>query len=137
MTSEQYQVSLPSACATCSYHQSEQHLCQRHAPSPGQEEFEIARWPLVRPHDRCGSGASLGDGTGPGIVRCGWCVHWLCPDGKGVEPHYKQGLEDEWWLTAGYCTRWAPAPSAEADRLTHWRVVHAQDGCGDGIEVPQ
>jgi hypothetical protein len=44
-------------------------------------------------------------------------------------------LPAEWWAASGYCTRFAPSPSADDDRKVHWRVTHAEDGCGDGDQV--
>lgn len=130
-------VTLPRSCAECVFRPSERGHCQRHAVSPGVETFEIARWPLVKPTDRCGAGAAIGDGTGPGVTNCGWCIHWLQPDGQGIEPDYRQGLPNDWWEQSGYCTRLAPSPSTEEDRPTYWRVTNAHDGCGDGERIPE
>lgn len=131
---------LPASCRECYFHANMGSLCQRHAPGVGTEAFEIARWPLVRPTNRCGDGAELGDGTGPGVVRCGWCIHWLQPEGAGVRPDYKQGMGAAWWELSGFCTRYAPAPSAEEDRRAEWRVthvhVHVHSGCGEGEQIP-
>ena len=127
---------LPTSCRDCSFHATEGSLCQRHAPGCGSETFEIARWPLVRPTDRCGDGAALGDGTGPGVVRCGWCIHWLQPEGEGVRPDYKHGMGSAWWELSGFCTLYAPSPSAGDDRRAEWRVTHVQAGCGDGEQIP-
>lgn len=127
---------LPATCADCVYHVTVGRLCRRHAPGPTTETCEITRWPVVRPTSRCGAGAAVGDGDGPGPVQCGWCVHWLQPDGQGVIPDYPQGFPRAWWEQSGYCTRHAPSPSAEEDRLTEWRVVHVHDACGDGVRVP-
>lgn len=129
------QISLPASCADCAYHVTAGRLCRRHAPGPTAETYEITRWPVVRFSSRCGSGAAVGDGDGPGPVQCAWCVHWLQPDGQGVVPDHKQGLQKEWWEQSGYCTRYAPSPSAEEGRQTEWRVVHSQDACGDGIRI--
>ena len=125
-------VPLPQNCAACVYRPSERGFCQRHAPPTTIETFEIARWPLVKPTDRCGAGAATGDGSGPSVIGCAWCIHWMQPDGQGVEPDYRQGLSREWWEQSGYCTKLAPSPSAEEGRPTHWRVTNAHDGCGDG-----
>lgn len=75
------------------------------------------------------------DGTGPGVVACQTCIHWHQPGGLPVKPDYRKGLSSEWWAASGYCTRFAPSPSAEDDRKVHWRVTHAEDGCGDGDQV--
>ena len=72
--------------------------CRRHAPLPGRDPFEVAHWPNVRPNDRCGSGAAVMDGTGPGIVWCRSCAHWLQPNGEPVRPDYRQGLSADWWV---------------------------------------
>jgi hypothetical protein len=34
----------------------------------------VARWPHVRPADRCGAGAAVTDGTGPGVVASRSCA---------------------------------------------------------------
>ena len=126
---------LPANCATCVFFPpipAPGGRCRRHAPSPGHEEFEVAHWPKVRQNDRCGSGAAVTDGTGPCVVLCGSCAHWLQPDGEPVRPEYRMGLTVEWWAASGYCTRLAPSPTVDEDRLVHWKVTHATDGCGDG-----
>jgi hypothetical protein len=92
----------------------------------------VAHWPNVRQSDRCGSGAAVMDGTGPGIVWCRSCAHWLQPNGEPVKPDYRQGLSADWWSESGYCTRLAPSPSTSEDQRTCWKVTHATDGCGDG-----
>jgi hypothetical protein len=126
---------LPASCAACVYFPSlpaQGGRCRRHAPSPCQEAFEVARWPRVRQTDRCGSGAAVTDGTGPGMVTCVSCAHWLQPNGEPIRPDYRKGLAVEWWAESGYCTRLAPSPSSEEDRRAFWKVTHATDGCGDG-----
>ena len=128
--------SLPQNCAACVYRPSELGFCQRNPPSPTSEAFEITRWPLVKPTDRCGAGAAVGDGTGPSVTGCAWCIHWLQPEGQGIEPDYRQGLPRAWWEQSGYCTKLAPSPSAEEDRKTYWRVTGAHDGCGEGERIP-
>jgi len=55
----------------------------------------------------------------------------------GVKPDYRQGRSVEWWASSGYCTRFAPSPSTEADRKTLWRVTASVDGCGDGQAIEQ
>lgn len=128
---------LPARCSECVFHPAQGDLCRRHAPAPGQESFEVAKWPLVRPNDRCGAGAAVGNGDGPGITPCGWCIHWLRPDDEGVKPDYRQGLSRDWWDQSGYCTRHAPSPSSEEGRRTNWRVTGAHDGCGDGERIEE
>jgi hypothetical protein len=127
---------LPASCAACVYFPPSPApggLCRRHAPAPGQDAFEVARWPRTRPADRCGSGAAVTDGTGPSVVVCRSCVHWLQP--KPVRPDYRQGLGAVWWAMSGNCTRLAPSPSAEEGRHTFWKVTHATDRCGDGVAI--
>lgn len=131
-------VVLPANCAQCVFRPATPApggVCRRHAPSPGHEEHELVYWPPVRATDRCGDGASVMDGQGPGVVACRICDHWLQPDGRGIQPDYDQGLPAAWWAESGYCTRRAPSPSTEDDRETHWRVTHAEEGCGDGQRV--
>ena len=126
---------LPASCADCVYRPSHPLpgvSCRRHAPSPGEEEFEPVHWPKVLPDDRCGSGAAVGDGTGPGVVSCQACMHWYQPRGLAVKPDYRKGRSVEWWAESGYCTRLAPSPSAEEERKIFWRVTHASESCGDG-----
>jgi len=127
---------LPQNCAGCVYYPPSG-TCQRHAPSPGTEAFELVYWPKVKPIDRCGSGAAAGDGDGPGVVRCETCIHWFQPGGVGLKPDYRQGRTVEWWASSGYCTRFAPSPSSENDRKTLWRVTSADQGCGDGQAIEQ
>ena len=129
---------LPQNCSFCAYYPSGG-TCQRHAPPPGTEAFELVHWPKVKPIDRCGSGAAVAadDGNGPGITRCESCIHWFQPGGVGVKPDYRQGRSVEWWASSGYCTRFAPLPSSEADRKTLWRVTASVDGCGDGQAIEQ
>ena len=129
---------LPTNCVGCVYYPALPEpggLCRRHAPGPGQDAFEVAHWPKVQPSDRCGSGAAVTDGTGPGVVKCGACAHWLQPNGEPVRPDYRQGLPAEWWALSGYCTRLAPSPSTDEARRTYWKVTHATDGCGDGDAI--
>ena len=126
---------LPADCAACVYFPSlpaPGGRCRRHAPSPGHEEFEVAHWPKTRPIDRCGAGAAVTDGTGPRVVPCRSCAHWLQPNGAPVRPDYRKGLPVEWWAASGYCTRLAPSPATDEDRRVCWKVTHAADGCGDG-----
>ena len=130
-------VPLPQNCAACVYRLGERGLCQRHSPPPTTESFEVARWPLVRPTDRCGVGAAVGEGSGPSVTGCAWCIHWLQPDGQGGEPDYRQGLSHDWWEQSGYCTKLAPSPSAEEDHKTYWRVTNAHDGCGAGEQMQE
>lgn len=92
-------------------------------------------WPKVVPGDRCGDGAAIGDGTGPGVVACLSCIHWHQPDGQPVKPDYRKGLPVEWWAASGYCTRFAPSPSLEEDQKVYWRVTHATDSCGDAGQM--
>lgn len=129
-------VARPRSCADCVYKPAEQPTCQRHAPAPGTDTFRIAQWPLVKPTDKCGAGAAIGNGSGPSIIQCAWCVYWLQPEGQGVVPDYRQGRPRAWWEQSGYCVRFAPSPSTEEDRKTHWRVTNAHGGCGDGEHIP-
>ena len=127
-------VVLPRACGLCTFFQASTKLCRRHAPSPSREAFELSYWPQVAADDRCGSGAEHGDGA-PRPVRCGRCIHWFRPEDSPPRPPYGKGRPPEWWADAGYCTRFAPAPTAEAPRSkTYWRCTHSSDGCGDGQE---
>ena len=133
-------IALPAACAECVFFRKGEKVwgtCFRHAPSPGTDaqEFEIVHWPGVRPSQRCGVGVKIGDGNGPGVVPCARCVHWWQPDGQPVSPAYRSGLSREWWEGSGYCTRYAPGPSTDAARRTYWRVTHAIQGCGDGLDA--
>ena len=126
---------LPANCAACVYFRSlpaRDGLCRRHAPSPGHEAFEVARWPRVRPIDRCGAGAAVTDGSGPRVVSCRSCPHWLQPNDEPITPDYRKGLPVEWWAASGYCTRLAPSPGTDEERRICWKVTHATDGCGDG-----
>ncbi|MDB5243763.1 MAG: hypothetical protein JWP57_4389 [Spirosoma sp.] len=127
---------LPRSCSGCAFFQPKGTLCRRHASGPGNEEWELVRWPLVRPVDRCGVGVEIEDGK-EGTVSCGHCIHWLQPDDDGLKPDYRQGLSREWWKEAGYCTRFSPSPSTEEDRKTFWRVTHSSDRCGDGEAVQE
>jgi hypothetical protein len=55
---------LPANCGACAYRPPlplPGTFCRRHAPSPGQDEFDIVHWPKVRPTDRCGDGAQVDD----------------------------------------------------------------------------
>lgn len=127
---------LPRSCTECAFFQPKGALCRRHAAGTGNEEWEIVRWPQVKPTDRCGVGAEIEDGE-EGTVSCAHCIHWLQPGDDGLKPDYPQGLPREWWKEAGFCTRFAPSPSSEEDRKTHWRVTHASDRCGDGEAVQE
>ena len=53
-----------------------------------------------------------------------------------MRPDYKHGMGSAWWELSGFCTRYAPSPSAEEDRRAEWRVTHVQAGCGDGEQIP-
>jgi hypothetical protein len=132
---EKTEVLLPARCAACVYRSAASSFCQRHAPQPAEDEFELAHWPRVRPTDRCGAGASVTDGSGPSIVRCETCIHWLQPGDEPIRPDYRKGLPAEWWEKSGICTRFAPGPSSDEERRVFWRVTHATAGCGDGQAV--
>src|SRR5690349_2539771 len=125
---------LPLSCAQCIFLEPtrttgarEVNLCRRHAPSPGDEEFIMSRWPLVKLTNRCGAGATpedpdadeRPDDDAPTKTACTDCIHWLQPEG-GVMPDVKRGLPASWWADAGYCTRFAPSPSGEEDQKTFW-----------------
>ncbi len=125
---------LAPCCNLCVYYPPGG-FCRRHAPTPGQDEFDLVHWPKVKPADRCGDGVALSDGTGPGVVACQACLHWHQPDGQPVRPDYRKGLPIKWWAASGYCTRRAPSPAAEDDRKVYWPVTHAADSCGDGAQV--
>lgn len=140
---------LPASCADCVFQRmvaagsvpahppaKPRSYCRRHAISPGTDPYDLTFWPEVKPTDRCGSGATVGDGTGPGIIACETCIHWYQPDGHPVTPYTRRGLPVEWWANTGYCTRYAPSPNGDEARATFWRVTHATDGgCGDGDPV--
>lgn len=126
---------LPQNCAGCVYFRSGKKSCHRHAPGTASEEYQFTEWPLVRPTDRCGEGAEVGDGTGEQAASCGMCVHWWRPDDKPPAPAYGQGKPAEWWKDSGICTRFAPGPSGSEDREVFWRVTHITDSCGDGEEI--
>jgi hypothetical protein len=127
---------LPENCAACVYRPARGEECYRKAPGTTTGEFEVTRWPLVRATDRCGEGAEIGDGSGPGITNCAWCIHWLQPEGQGVTPYHRQGLGRDWWEQSGYCTMHAPTPTADEAKHARWRVTNAQDGCGEGVRIP-
>jgi hypothetical protein len=128
------QAPLPRACGLCTYFQASAKLCRRHAPQSSREAFELAYWPQVASSDRCGVGAEYADGA-PMPVRCGVCIHWHQPEGQPPKPPYGKGRPAEWWASVGYCTRFAPSPTAEVPRSkTYWKITHSTDGCGDGEE---
>jgi hypothetical protein len=133
---------LPDTCAECVFFRKGEKVwgtCFRRAPSPGTDaqaqEFEVVHWPGVRPNQRCGLGVKIGNSKGPNIVPCGRCVHWWQPERRPISPAYRSGLPREWWEGSGYCTRNAPGPSTETGRRTFWRVTHAAQGCGDGLDA--
>ena len=121
---------LPARCGLCVYY-PHGGLCHRHAPSPGDEPFEVALWPKVPATARCGSGAAISD-DGPNLVTCASCVHWEHPPG-GIKPFQRSGRSVDYWANTGMCVNFAPSPSAERDREVYWKVVHASDSCGDGM----
>ena len=130
----------PASCAACVYFSPSPlsapgGLCRRRAPAPGHEAFEVARWPLVWPTDRCGDGAAVTGDTRQGMAACLFCANWLQSNNEPVRPDYRKGLPAEWWAMSGYCTRLAPSPSSEEDRRACWKVTHATDECGDGAAV--
>ena len=128
-------MSLPASCAECAFFDTTFTLCRRHGPNPGEVEHEFVHWPKVKPSARCGVGAAVGEQDSPSLIPCQECVHWLQPDGQPVAPEFRQGRPVEWWSRSGYCTRFAPSPSAEESRPVHWRVTHGDEACGDGQGV--
>ncbi len=70
------------------------------------------------------------------MTGCAWCIHWLQPEGQGIESDYRQELTRAWWEQNGYCMKLAPSSSADEDRKTYWRATGAHDGCGDGERIP-
>ena len=131
---------LPTSCAACVFHPAPGGHCFRRAPAPGLDEFQLVFWPKVHPDDRCGDGAAVTDGDGPGLVACQTCAYWHQPGGQPVKPDYRNGLSVEWWAESGFCTKSAPVPSSKEDhRRTHWKVTHAAYRCGDGetLEILQ
>lgn len=127
-------MALPKSCAECSFYDTKASRCRRHAPGSGFAEMEIAFWPIVPADFRCGSGIKVGGGS-EGPVSCQTCLHWYQPGGKGIAPEYLQDLGAAWWKDSGYCTRYAPSPSSNAERRAWHRISNAKDRCGDGEEI--
>ena len=126
---------LPKSCADCTFYETRTSRCRRHATGTGYGEMEITHWPIVPKSFRCGSGVPVGDGA-ESPVPCKSCLHWYQPGGKGLSPEYLQDLSAAWWRESGYCTRYAPSPSAEEGRRAWHRVTNgAMDRCGDGEAV--
>ena len=138
---------LAPSCSGCVFlDRAEKHRCRRHSPGTTEEKTDVtAYWPIIGNPDenRCGVGAAPGsatvDGVEVGLVPCVACVHWFQPNGSAVEPKYTGWRGPEWWAESGYCTRAAPSPSPEKERRpTRWFATHGrQDGCGDGVLVPE
>lgn len=128
---------LPRACAECVFWLRDGSLCHHGAPSPGDEQNEIAYWPVVKDTDRCGGGATALDPNGRQIIACEQCMHWHQPGGHGIRPAFTGLRKKEWWENSGLCTLPAPAPGTERNRKVYWRVTHATAGCGDGETVPE
>jgi hypothetical protein len=133
---------LPDSCAVCVYFvpllpdsgrvSRTTGTCIRHAPSVGDDQYSLVHWPIVVRTDRCGVGAAAGDGTGPQPTRCNSCLHWFQPSGEAVTPDYRKGRSADFWLQTGFCTRFAPSPSAEEAKRMYPAVTHALEKCGDG-----
>ena len=126
---------LPASCEACSHFVADQNkagICRRHAPPPGQDEFEVAYWPNVLRSDRCGAGVAGESFAGSTSATCQVCTHWLQPGNVGVLPDFRRGLSKAWWNESGICTRFAPSPSVEEGQQTRWRITHKSDHCGDG-----
>ena len=130
-------MSLPTSCGGCVFwlHGEVRSHCLRHAPGAGELEQELVHWPPVREDDCCGAGDAGDEPKPPQVVACGSCLHWRQPGGEPVQPTVRQGRSVEWWRETGYCVRFAPSPSTEERRRTHWRVTNAAQGCGDGVLV--
>lgn len=128
---------LPRSCEGCVFHKASSGLrCHHRAPSPGDDELQIAHWRPIKPTDRCGAGAVFGNKDGLCITDCEDCVHWFVPEG-GLKPGALWGKSREWWTEAGICTAISPSPGPDEKRHTFWPVTHARDGgCGDGEAAP-
>ena len=127
-------MALPKSCAECTFYEIKTSRCRRHATGTGFAEMEIASWRIVPANFRCGSGEKVGDGS-ESPVACSLCLHWYQPGVTGLSPDYLQDLSAAWWKASGYCTRYAPSPSAEQGRRAWWRVTNSKDCCGDGASV--
>ena len=123
---------LPTDCGVCKYHVNITKECRRHAPHPGQDEgFVIAVWNFTRDRDRCGVGSTTKE-----IITCEDCAYWLQPDGKPLNPPFRQGLSREWWENSGLCMHSAPGATLGEGRWTFWKITHGTaGGCGDGSSV--
>lgn len=124
----------PTDCGVCKYHIDSTKECRRHSPHPGHDEgFVVAVWNFTRDRDRCGTGSTKKE-----IVPCDDCLYWLQPDGKPLNPPFRQGLSREWWENSGYCTASAPGATVDQGRWTFWKITHgATDGCGDGVSATE
>lgn len=127
----------PTDCGVCRYHINKTKECRRHHPNPGQDEdFVPALWNFTRDRQRCGVGSTTDE-----IVRCDDCLHWWQPDGRPINPPFRQGLPREWWEHSGYCTANAPGGTVHESRWTYWKVTSSHPhngsagGCGDGMSV--
>jgi hypothetical protein len=125
-------------CRGCRYRMMNKE-CRRHSPFPGNDErFVVAVWNFTEDTERCGAGSAT-----KGIVRCDDCIHWYLPDGKPLNPNYKQGLPAEWWENARLCTASSPGATTHERRPTYWRVTSAfpinglAGGCGDGQSITE
>jgi hypothetical protein len=130
----------PQSCADCGYHARTKE-CRRHAPHPGHdEEHVVVLWNLTPADSRCGAGT-----TTKQIVPCYDCTHWHLPNGRPLDPPYKQGLSDEWWANARLCTANAPGAATGEGLETFWKVTSAlpypatgaPGGCGDGVSITE
>ena len=93
-------------------HKPEVGNCLRRCPATTDRDKMIAYWPNVSRASRCGRGAAIGDGTGPGVVRCYECVFWWQPNGEPIKPEDgRSGQTKEWWAATGLCIAVAPHPT--------------------------
>ena len=133
----------PASCDGCVYfnhtpeHKPEAGNCLRTGPGVNDRPKGVILWPNVRRSSRCGRGVAVGDGTGPGVVRCYQCLFWWQPNGQPITPDDGRfGRSKDWWAASGLCIRSSPQPSIQPAKMTDWFVVHADEGCGDGEAVP-
>ncbi len=116
-------------CAFWSRMDKQGGYCRLRAPQPGESADEVAHWPRTGQDEYCGEWQA--QGARPRLVLCRSCVYWSHP-ARGIMPVDRGDQLSEWWVGAGRCLRFSPAPSSTPGNRAFWRATNESDACAQG-----